>query len=429
MTLLAPVFLAGIIIVPVWLMSRETTDVKKIAVVGEGSRLFYEKIPSTNSLKFDFLTDANPEEIKNNFSEQGYYGVLMISPKITYIPNAVELYSQKQPTMEITSYISNALEKEIEREKLEAYNIEDIDKILKEVKSDVKVQTILISDVGEEKKTSTGLAMGIAYISGLMIYMLTFIFGAQVMRGVIEEKTSRIVEILISSVKPFQLMMGKILGIALVGLTQFVLWVVLTLAIVGIAQATLLPDMKAGSPQNQMVESIMSGVNESASEQVQAVQPQLNELQDLLQSIKSMNWPLIIGSFIVYFLGGYLLYASLFAAVGSAVDNETDTQQFMMPITIPLLLGLFVSMSAFQNPDSSIVYWCSFIPFTSPMVMMARIPFGVPGWELVLSMIILLLSFLGTAWLAAKIYRTGILMYGKKPTYKEMFKWLRYKNY
>ncbi len=428
MTLLAPVFLAGIIIVPAWLMSRETTDVKKIAVVGEGSRLFNGKIPSTRSLKFDFLTDANPDELKNNFSEQGYYGVLMISPKITYIPNAIQLYSQKQPTMDITSHISNALEKEIEREKLEAYNIEDIDKILKEIKSDVNVQTILISDTGEEKKTSTGLAMGIAYISGLMIYMLTFIFGAQVMRGVIEEKTSRIVEILISSVKPFQLMMGKILGIALVGLTQFILWVVLTLAIVGIAQAALLPDMNAGSAQSQVVESIMSGVNESAGEQVQAIQPQLNELQSLLESIKSMNWVLIIGSFIVYFLGGYLLYASLFAAVGSAVDNETDTQQFMMPITIPLLLGLFVSMSAFQNPDSSIVYWCSFIPFTSPMVMMARIPFGVPGWELALSMIILLLSFVGTAWLAAKIYRTGILMYGKKPTYKEMFKWLRYKN-
>ena len=428
MTLLAPVFLAGIIIVPAWLMSRETTDVKKIAVVGEGSRLFNGKISSTKSLKFDFLTDANPEELKNNFSEQGYYGVLMISPKVTYIPTAVQLYSQKQPTMEITSYISNSLEKEIEREKLEAYNIEDLDKILKEVKSDVKVQTILISDLGEEKKTSTGLSMGIAYISGLMIYMLTFIFGAQVMRGVIEEKTSRIVEILISSVKPFQLMMGKILGIALVGLTQFILWVVLTLAIVGIAQAMLLPDMKAGSAQNQVVENIMSGVNESAGEQGQAV-PQLNELQSLLESIKSMNWVLIIGSFIIYFLGGYLLYASLFAAVGSAVDNETDTQQFMMPITIPLLFGLFVSMSAFQNPDSSIVYWCSFIPFTSPMVMMARIPFGVPGWELALSMAILLLSFIGTAWLAAKIYRTGILMYGKKPTYKEMFRWLRYKNY
>ncbi|MCD6596302.1 MAG: ABC transporter permease [Bacteroidales bacterium] len=426
MTLLAPVFLAGIIIVPAWLMSRETTDVKKIAVVGEGSRLFNGKIPSTRSLKFDFLTDANPDELKNNFLEQGYYGVLMISPKITYIPNAIQLYSQKQPTMDITSHISNALEKEIEREKLEAYNIEDIDKILKEIKSDVNVQTILISDTGEEKKTSTGLAMGIAYISGLMIYMLTFIFGAQVMRGVIEEKTSRIVEILISSVKPFQLMMGKILGIALVGLTQFILWIVLTLAIVGTAQAVLLPDMNVGSARSQVVESVMSGVNESAGEQVQAIQPQLNELQGLLQAIKSMNWGLIIGSFLIYFLGGYLLYASLFAAVGSAVDNETDTQQFMIPITIPLLLGLFVSMSAFQNPDSSIVYWCSFIPFTSPMVMMARIPFGVPGWELALSMIILLLSFVGMAWLAAKIYRIGILMYGKKPTYKEMFKWLRY---
>jgi ABC-2 type transport system permease protein len=429
MTLLAPILLAGIIIVPAWLMSRETTDVKKIAVVGEGASLFHGTIPSTKSLKFDYLTNADPDEMKKDFKEQGYYGVLMISPKVAYIPNAVQLYSQKQPTMEITSYISNALEKEIERKKLEAYKINDLDKILKEVESDVKVQTILISDMGEEKKTSTGLAMGIAYISGLMIYMLTFIFGAQVMRGVIEEKTSRIVEVLISSVKPFQLMMGKILGIALVGLTQFILWIVLTLIIIGFAQVTLLPDMKVNPGQNQVVESIMSGTDEATADQIQAVQPQLNEFQSLLQSVKSMNWFLIIGAFIIYFLGGYLLYASLFAAVGSAVDNETDTQQFMMPITIPLLLGLFVSMSAFQNPDSSIVYWCSFIPFTSPMVMMARIPFGVPAWELIVSILILLLSFVGTAWLAAKIYRTGILMYGKKPTYKEMFKWLRYKNY
>ncbi len=429
MTLLAPVFLAGIIIVPAWLMSRETTDVKKIAVVGEGARLFQGKIPSTKSLKFDYLADANPEEMKKDFKEQGYFGVLLISPKVTYIPTAVQLYSQKQPTMEVTSYISNSLEKEIERKKLEAYKINDLDKIMKEVESDVKVQTILISDMGEEKKTSTGLAMGIAYVSGLMIYMLTFIFGAQVMRGVIEEKTSRIVEVLISSVKPFQLMMGKILGIALVGLTQFILWIVLTLVIIGFAQAALLPDMKVNPGQNQVVESIMAGTDEATAEQIQATQPQLNELQSLLQSVKSMNWFLIIGAFIIYFLGGYLLYASLFAAVGSAVDNETDTQQFMMPITIPLLLGLFVSMSAFQNPDSSIVYWCSFIPFTSPMVMMARIPFGVPAWELIVSIVILLLSFLGTAWMAAKIYRTGILMYGKKPTYKEMFKWLRYKNY
>ena len=426
MTLLAPVLIAGLIMIPAWIMTREDTDEKKIAVVGEGAELFMGKIPSTKAIKFEYRTDADPEIMKTSFKDEGYYGVLYISPKVTYIPNAIRLYSQKQPTLETTMHISNAIEKEIERKKLESYNIHDIDKILKEVESSVKIQTIIITDEGAEKKTSTGLAMGIAYISGLLIYMLTFIFGAQVMRGVIEEKTSRIVEVLISSVRPFQLMMGKILGIALVGLTQFVLWIVLTLVIVGVAQTVFLADV-ASVPDNPVVENIMSA-SDSPLGELQANQPELNELQTILESIKSMNWPLIIGSFLIYFLGGYLLYASLFAAVGSAVDNETDTQQFMIPITVPLLLGLFVAMGAFQNPDSSLVFWCSFIPFTSPMVMMARIPFGVPAWEIVVSMVLLILTFIGTAWLAARIYRIGILMYGKKPTYKEMLKWLRYKG-
>ena len=424
MTLLAPVLIAGLIMIPAWIMTREDTEEKKIVVVGEGSELFEGKIPSTKAFKFEFKPDADPESLKNSFKEDGYYGVLYIAPEITYIPNAIQLYSEKQPTTETTRHISNSIEKEIERKKLESYNIHDIDKILKEVESSVDIQTIIINDEGAEKKTSAGLAMGIAYISGLMIYMLTFIFGAQVMRGVIEEKTSRIVEVLISSVKPFQLMMGKILGIALVGITQFVLWIVLTLVIVGIAQTVFLGDLTS-VPDNPVVENIMSA-GDTPMEQIQASQPELNELQNILESVKSMNWPLIIISFLVYFLGGYLLYASLFAAVGSAVDNETDTQQFMMPITIPLLIGLFVSMGAFQNPDSSLVFWCSFIPFTSPMVMMARIPFGVPAIQIAISMIVLILTFIGTTWLAAKIYRTGILMYGKKPTYKEMIKWLRY---
>lgn len=424
MTLIAPILIAGMIMIPAWIMTREDSEEKKIAVVGEGSELFDGKIPSTKAMKFEFLPDADPEILKTNFEDEGFYGVLYISPKVTYIPNAVQLYSQKQPTLEQTMHISNSIEKEIERKKLESYNINDIDKILKEVESSVKIQTIIITDEGAEKKTSAGLAMGIAYISGLMIYMLTFIFGAQVMRGVIEEKTSRIVEVLISSVKPFQLMMGKILGIGLVGLTQFVLWIGLTLVIVGIAQAVFLADVSSVG-ENPVVENIMSA-SDSPMGEIQVIQPELNELQTILESVKSMNWPLIIFSFLIYFLGGYFLYASLFAAVGSAVDNETDTQQFMMPITIPLLLGLFISMGAFQNPDSSLVFWSSFIPFTSPMVMMARIPFGVPTWQIAVSMIILILTFIGTAWLAAKIYRTGILMYGKKPTYKEMIKWLRY---
>lgn len=430
MTILAPILLAAMILIPAWVMSRDDSVEKKIAVVGEGAGLFYGDIPSTKSLKFEYLPETSSKEIKENYEELGYFGFLLISPKVVYIPNAVQFYSSKQPNLEMLSYISNALENEIEKRKLQSYNIEDLDKIMKEIETTVKIQTILISDDGKEKKTSTGLSMAIAYISGLLIYMLTFLFGAQVMRGVIEEKTNRIVEILISSVKPFQLMMGKILGIAMVGLTQFFLWIVLTLIIVSFAQSALLPD-DLTIPNNQITQSIMSAEQNPGDEAVRdaVAIPELNELQAILESAKAINWPLILGSFLIYFLGGYLLYAALFAAVGSAVDNETDTQQFMIPITIPLLLGLFVSMAAFQNPDSSLVFWFSFIPFTSPMVMMARLPFGVPPLELIISMALLILTFIGTTWMAAKIYRTGILMYGKKPSYKELFKWLRYKNY
>lgn len=429
MTILAPILLAAMILIPAWVMSRDDSVEKRIAVVGEGAGLFYGDIPSTKSLKFEYLPETSSKEIKKNYEELGYYGFLLISPKVVYIPNAVQFYSSKQPNLEMLSYISNALENEIEKRKLQSYNIEDLDKIMKEIESTVKIQTILISNDGKEKKTSTGLSMAIAYISGLLIYMLTFLFGAQVMRGVIEEKTNRIVEILISSVKPFQLMMGKILGIAMVGLTQFFLWIVLTLIIVSFAQSAFLPD-DLTIPNNQITQSIMSAEQNTGDEAVRdaVAIPELNELQAILESAKAINWPLILGSFLIYFLGGYLLYAALFAAVGSAVDNETDTQQFMIPITIPLLLGLFVSMAAFQNPDSSLVFWFSFIPFTSPMVMMARLPFGVPPLELIISMALLILTFIGTTWMAAKIYRTGILMYGKKPSYKELFKWLRYKN-
>lgn len=427
MTLLAPVLIAGLIMIPAWIMTREDTEEKKIVVIGEGSELFEGKIPSTKAFKFEFKPDADPESLKNSFKEDGYYGVLYIAPEITYIPNAIQLYSEKQPTTETTRHISNSIEKEIERKKLESYNIHDIDKILKEVESSVDIQTIIINDEGAEKKTSAGLAMGIAYISGLMIYMLTFIFGAQVMRGVIEEKTSRIVEVLISSVKPFQLMMGKILGIALVGITQFVLWIVLTLVIVGIAQTVFLGDLTS-VPDNPVVENIMSA-GDTPMEQIQASQPELNELQNILESVKSMNWPLIIISFLVYFLGGYLLYASLFAAVGSAVDNETDTQQFMLPVTAPLLMAYFIAAMMMDNPESQAAIWGSIIPFTSPIVMMVRVSLGVESaqyWELALSMALLILGFLATTWVAAKIYRVGILMYGKKISYKELWKWLRY---
>lgn len=425
MTLIAPLLMAAIFIVPVWIMTREDTEEKVIAVVEDGSNFFTNVIPDTEKLQFDYV-NSTLDQLKSNFSDKGYYGILYISPKAAYIPNAVQLISHKQPPLDLTIHIANALEKEIEKKKLEAYDIKDLDKILKTVSTDIRVQTIKINEDGQEKETSTGLAMGIAYIGGLLIYLLTFIFGAQVMRGVIEEKTSRVVEVIISSVRPFQLMLGKIIGIGLVGLTQFILWIIITALIIISAQSFLLPE-NAGSTQ-EVAQNIMNA-NPVEQTQVQVPQNQeLNEVQQIFEKLHSINWGLIISSFLFFFLGGYFLYASLFASIGSAVDNETDTQQFMMPITIPLILGLFVAMGTFQNPESSIAFWFSLIPFTSPIVMMARLPFGVPYWELILSMSILILTFFGTTWMAAKIYRTGILMYGKKTTYKELWKWIRYKN-
>jgi ABC-2 type transport system permease protein len=270
--------------------------------------------------------------------------------------------------------------------------------------------------------------MGLAYISGFMMYMLVFMFGAQVMRGVIEEKTSRIVEVIISSVKPVQLMMGKIIGIALVGLTQFAIWVILTVAIIAVVKPNILPDQTMEQIQ-QMPQSLgqaaPSGTGTVANT---TAAPQMTEFQSLFTSALNQPWGLIAFCFVFYFITGYLLYASLFAAIGSAVDNETETQQFMLPVTIPIILGLIVAMGTMQNPESSISFWFSMIPLTSPIVMVARIPFDVPIWEIALSMALMLVTITSCIWMAARIYRTGILMYGKKASYKEIWKWLTYKG-
>ncbi len=430
LTLLTPLLMAAMVVIPVVIMTSGNKEVKRIAVVEQEGDLFRHTFHSTQYLKFDYLGNVSVDSLKRNFDKMGYYGLLVLTPKVSYIPSAAILFSKKQPPLEVVSYIENALEKEIEKRKLLSYNIRDLDKILKQVETNVKLQTIQITDSGEEKKTSTGVAMAIAYIGGLLIYMLTFMFGAMVMRGVIEEKTNRIVEVLISSVKPMQLMAGKIIGIALVGLTQFLLWIILTLVLVtGVTQLFLAPQAEKIAPPP---ESLFSSAPQASGTAASPSDLDLSRLlsgNEVFEALASVNWPLILGSFLLYFLGGYLLYASLFAAIGAAVDNETDTQQFMMPITIPLLIALFIAMGAFQNPDSPIAFWGSIIPFTSPVVMMARLPYGVPMWQLALSLALLYLTFVGTIWVAARIYRTGILMYGKKVSWKELWKWLRYRNY
>jgi ABC-2 type transport system permease protein len=308
-----------------------------------------------------------------------------------------------------------------------AYKIENLDDIMKNVETNVSVQTKKLDESGVEKGTSTGIAMALAYVLGFLMYMLVFIFGAQVMRGVIEEKTSRVVEVIISSVKPVQLMMGKIIGIALVGLTQFMIWIFLTVGIVGVLKSTILPKSGITEISQAMPQNLMSGNQQVAgTQQAAEVSPQLAEFSKMFDSAMNQPWGLIIICFIFYFITGYLLYASVFAAIGSAVDNETETQQFMLPVTIPIILGLMVAMGTMQNPESPLSFWCSMIPLTSPIVMMARIPFGVPYWQVAVSMVIMLITFGAFVWMAAKVYRTGILMYGKKTSWKEMWKWLRY---
>jgi ABC-2 type transport system permease protein len=427
MTLLTPFLIALVFVVPALMMSNQDKEFKKIAVVGD-SDLYKDVIPDTKEADFVFLPNTSVNDIKNNFSELGYYGVLYVSDLLVDVPNAVQLISKQQPPIGLLDHISGSLKKELEKKKLLSYNIENLDEILKSINASVDLQTIKIDEEGQAKTTSTGFAMALAYMSGLLMYMLVFMFGSQVMRGVIEEKTSRIVEVIISSVKPMQLMLGKIIGIALVGLTQFAIWILLTLAIVAVAQSKILPEGTMEQMQQLPQSFAQAEPSAAGADAATAVETQMTEFQSIFASALNQPWGLIIFTFAFYFITGYLLYASLFAAIGSAVDNETETQQFMLPVTIPILLGLFVAMATMQNPESSLSFWFSMIPLTSPIVMVARIPFDVPAWEIALSMAIMLVTIFGCIWMAARIYRTGILMYGKKTSYKEIWKWLTYKG-
>jgi ABC-2 type transport system permease protein len=427
MTILAPVLMAAIIIVPTLVMMNQDQDFKKIAVMEDGSDLFKDVIKSTKNLEFVYLENARLEELKNSYEKDGYYGILYISPELVNTPNAIQLLSKKQPPIGLLDHIEGSLEKEIEKQKLMTYNIENLDEIMKNVDTKVSIQTKKIGDTGEVSETSTGIAMALAYLGGFLMYMLVFMFGAQVMRGVIEEKTSRVVEVIVSSVKPVQLMMGKIVGIALVGLTQFLIWVFLTIAIAGVIKSTILKKENLTEVNQNVTKSLMTEEQQEAmGPQAAVMNTQMSEFSQLFNSAMNQPWGLIIICFIFYFITGYLLYASIFAAIGSAVDNETETQQFMLPVTIPIILALMVAMGTMQNPESSLSFWCSMIPLTSPIVMVARLPFGVPYWQLAVSMVLMVITFLAFVWMAAKVYRTGILMYGKKTSWKEMWKWLRY---
>jgi len=412
--------MAALMIAPGLLAKYDNQKIKTIAVIDD-SMIFFKSLPNSKFIKFDYIEHQTIDKFQKNFENTDYYALLFI-PKNILSSEKVQLFSNKQPGIDIKLHIINTLADNIEKIKLLKKNI-DVD-VLKSVKTDIKLDTIKWTDDGTTEKTSTEITMILSMVTGILIYFFIFLYGSQVMRGVIEEKTSRIIEVIISSVKPFKLMMGKILGIALVGLTQFVLWVILTFALVNISQMIFMPEPEyIQQEQSQSILSTEQSTNQNIGKNIN-----MEEVKDMFSVAKTIDWVVILGSFLFYFIGGYLLYASLFAAVGAAVDSEADTHQFMMPITIPLILSIVMMQSIVTNPEGPIAFWGSIIPLTSPIIMMARIPFGVPYWQVILSIAILVITFLLTTKLAAKIYRTGILMYGKKVNYRELWKWLWYKN-
>lgn len=361
----------------------------------------------SSGITFDFTTGID----SLNYSAKGYDAVL-------YIPNEgssnFAIYSKKQLGLETEGRITNRLNKAIENNLLLQKGIhkETLDSITLQTKNAVELNNRVLDESGKAKEANSGLAYGIAFGSGILIYITMIIFGAMVMRGVMEEKTNRIAEVIISSVKPFQLMIGKIVGIAGVGLTQFLLWIILIFTLSSVAGAFIPHDLLEQA--NQVNSQVPGGMQNNAA---------ALKYIELKSILSTANWGLIIGCFLFYFLGGYLFYSSLFASVGSVVEDAQESQQLMFPVMMPIIFAFIILSSGLNNPNSEMMFWGSLIPFTSPVIMMGRIPFGVPWWQLGLSMALLIAGFLFTTWMAAKIYRTGILLYGKKASWKEMIKW------
>lgn len=415
LTILTPLLFVGMIFLIIWLGGIKDDKLKTIVVV-DATHLYSNVLKNNESYTFRFVDEPVDQVKKQNAQNNQFEALLYITGNLIDHPAAATLYSDKQVNLELKSYVAGLLNKYLEEQKLAAYKIPNLKEIVEKSHTEIDLQTIKWGDNGKEKVGSAELALIIGMISAMIIYMFIVIYGAQVMNGVVQEKTNRIVEVIISSVKPFELMMGKIIGIALVGLTQFFIWVVFSALLFGVGGMLIGGgniDINALQQANSM------GMH------TPAVQTS-SEAQHVFAMLSNFDYAQILVLFVVYFLGGYLLYASLFAAIGSAVDNETDTQQFSLPIMLPIIFGIYAGIFAAQNPDGPLALWCSMIPFTSPIVMMVRLPFGVPVWQIVLSLIILVSSFIGTTWMAGKIYRTGILMYGKKVSWKELWKWLKY---
>ena len=429
-TFLVPILFAAMCILPSVIMFMAKDEGKKIAVVDQ-SGIVLPYLEDSDAVTYEDYSSEPVDSMKIRFESLGLDALVVVSPLDSVAKTvSVVSYSNKPLSVDLKDRIGSRAEEAVEDYRISLYDMGDLKQIMEDVKADVSVSTYTLDESGEEQITSSEVYMIISMVLSIIIYMFIALFSGMVMQSVIEEKSSRVVEVLVSSVKATELMFGKIIGVACVALTQFFLWIVLTLLLVGGFSAFVGFDSLMGDPQQteQMMQMTtqmqMGGVDMQEMTQAMADESGVGAV---LTTLGNINWGQMILAFVIYFALGYLLYASLFAAIGSAVENEADTNQLQLPVTIPLMLAFFVALYAFNAPDSAVVWWGSMIPLTSPIVMLARIPFGVPGWELALSIALLVGTFVACGWLSAKIYKIGILMFGKKTTFKDLWKWLKQK--
>ena len=419
LTFLAPLLFAALCVLPSVIMLATKEKVQQIAVV-DRSGIVLPYLTDSETARYTDYSAFDADSVKAGLKDLGMDGMLVISPLDSATRNvSVQAYSRKPLGMEFYGGVERRINQAVEDWRVSTYRIEGLSEILNEVKSDVKVAQFTLDESGGETRTDSSIYMVISLVLGMVIFMFITMFGSMVMQSVIEEKSSRVVEVLISSVQATDLMFGKIIGVALVALTQFLLWIVLTAVIVAVVFGLMGPEVLAGASE-------MAAMDPSAA--ALAASAESSDASVVLSTLAHLPIGRLLGCFLVYFVLGYLLYASFFAAIGSAVENEADTQQLQIPITIPLMLGFFIAFyAASKNPDGGLAFWGSMIPFTSPIVMLARIPYDPPFWQILLSVGLLLLTFIGSAWVSAKIYKVGILMFGKKSTFADLWKWLKQK--
>lgn len=416
LTVLMPFIMAALVFVPIWLSMIEDDEQKAVAISDTTGRYIGQ---FKTDAAYRFVPVSDPDNPAYYADTTQYEAVIRITADLARQPRGVAIISHKEVSAGLLSYTESVLNEQVRRDKLQRTGIDGLEKIMADLEQEITVPTVKRNAEGDTNSSNTGIAMAAGFLFTFLIYMFVMSYGGMVMQSVMEEKTNRIVELMVSSVKPFQLMMGKIIGISLVGFLQLAIWGVMLAGILFGASVLFGADLGSAGQTGM---ALQGGMGAEAA--AMAVQGEENEILTAILGLPFGEMGLL---FVLYFVGGYLLYASFFAAVGASVNEQEDSSQFMMPVVLIMVFGLYAAMGSVQNTNGPLAFWASMFPLTSPIVMMVRVPFSVPLWEELLSLVLLYATALGSVWFSARIYRVGVLMYGKKPTLKEWFKWIRYR--